>query len=122
MGRSSQQYSSTGSDNGLAPSRWQAIVWTNNGYFNDAYMHHSASMIYLAKIILSELTPRVFFYIKMLSCQYMKSCCRDKANIKSSYLINGNSYTGWTALLKEISPQGIQGGQCYTMAMASWVL
>ena len=26
---SSWQYSSIGSDNGLAPARWQAIIWTN---------------------------------------------------------------------------------------------
>ena len=37
-------YSSIGSDNGLAPSRGQAIIWTNDGLFTDAYMHHSASM------------------------------------------------------------------------------
>ena len=23
---------------------WQAIIWTNDGYFTDAYMRHSASM------------------------------------------------------------------------------
>ena len=28
---SNQQYSSTGSDNGLAPARRQAFVWTNDG-------------------------------------------------------------------------------------------
>ena len=33
-----------GSDNGLAPSRRQAIIWTNDGKFTDAYMGHSASM------------------------------------------------------------------------------
>ena len=33
-----------GSDNGLAPSRRQAIIWTNDGLFTDAYMRHSASM------------------------------------------------------------------------------
>ena len=38
------QYSSLGSDDGLAPSRRQAIIWTNDGYFTDAYMRHSASM------------------------------------------------------------------------------
>ena len=32
------------SDNGLAPSRRQAIIWTNDGLFTDAYMRHSASM------------------------------------------------------------------------------
>ena len=38
------QYASIGSDNGLAPARRQAIVWTNYGKFTDAYMHLSASM------------------------------------------------------------------------------
>ena len=28
---SNQQYSSIGSDDGLAPTRRQAIIWTNNG-------------------------------------------------------------------------------------------
>ena len=41
---SSSQYSSIGSDNGLAPARRQAIIWTNDGLFTDAYMRHSASM------------------------------------------------------------------------------
>ena len=41
---SNQQYPSIGSDNGLAPSRRQAIIWTNDGYFTDAYLRHSASM------------------------------------------------------------------------------
>ena len=33
-----------GSDNCLASSRRQAIIWTNDGQFTDAYMRHSASM------------------------------------------------------------------------------
>ena len=33
-----------GSDNGLAPSRWQAIIWTNDDYFTDEYMHHALSL------------------------------------------------------------------------------
>ena len=33
-----------GSDNGLAPGGWQAIVWTNDAQFINAYMRHSASM------------------------------------------------------------------------------
>ena len=41
---SNQQYSSIGLDNGLAPIRRQAIIWTNDGKFTDAYMRHSASM------------------------------------------------------------------------------
>ena len=35
---SNQQYSSIGLDDGLAPSRRQAIIWTNDGYFTDAYI------------------------------------------------------------------------------------
>ena len=41
---SNKQYFSISSDNGLAPSRRHAIIWTNDGSFTDAYMHHSASM------------------------------------------------------------------------------
>ena len=29
---------------GLAPTVQQAIIWTNDGLFTDAYMRHSASM------------------------------------------------------------------------------
>ena len=35
---------SIGSDNGLVPTRQQAIIWTNDGQITDAYMRHSASM------------------------------------------------------------------------------
>ena len=35
-----QQYSCTGLDNGLAPARWQAIIWTNAGQSIDAYMRN----------------------------------------------------------------------------------
>ena len=41
---SNLQYSNIGSDNGLVPTRQQAIIWTNDDYFTDAYMRHSASM------------------------------------------------------------------------------
>ena len=41
---SKQQFPSIGSDNGLAPARRQAIIWTNDGPFTDAYIRHSASM------------------------------------------------------------------------------
>ena len=33
-----------GLDNGLAPTKQQAVIWTNDGYFTDAYIRHSASM------------------------------------------------------------------------------
>ena len=41
---SNYQHPSTGSDNGLALSRRQAIIWTNDCQFTDAYMRHSFSM------------------------------------------------------------------------------
>ena len=41
---SNEQYSSIRSDNGLAPARRQAIIWTNDGEFTDAFIRHSASM------------------------------------------------------------------------------
>ena len=37
-------YSIIGLDNGLAPTRRQAIILTNDDYFTDAYMRQSASM------------------------------------------------------------------------------
>ena len=41
---SNQQYSSIASNNGLALTRGQAIIWADDGKFTDTYMHHSASM------------------------------------------------------------------------------
>ena len=38
---SNYQYSSTGSDNGLAPTRRQAIIWIIDHKITDAYMRHS---------------------------------------------------------------------------------
>ena len=35
---------SIGSDDGLVSSRWQAITWTNDDWFTDIYIRHSASM------------------------------------------------------------------------------
>ena len=32
------------SDNGLAPTRQQAIIWTNDGWYTGAYLRHSTSM------------------------------------------------------------------------------
>ena len=42
---SNYQYSNIGSDNGLAPTRRQAIIWTNHDKITDAYVRHLASMI-----------------------------------------------------------------------------
>ena len=38
------QYSNSGSDNGLAPTRRQATIWTNDDKFTETYMCPSASM------------------------------------------------------------------------------
>ena len=37
------QYSKAGSENSMAPTRRQAIIWTNGGEFTNVCMHHSAS-------------------------------------------------------------------------------
>ena len=39
--------SNIGSDNGLLPSRHQAIIWTNDGYFTNIYMSLSLSELML---------------------------------------------------------------------------
>ena len=39
-----QQYSFPGSDNDLAPTRRQDIIWTNDDKVTNAYMRHSAPM------------------------------------------------------------------------------
>ena len=39
---SNWQYDSIGLDNGFVSTRRQAIIWTNDGMFADAYMRHSA--------------------------------------------------------------------------------
>ena len=41
---SNAQYFIIVSDNGLARTRRQAIIWSNDGKFTDAYMYRSASM------------------------------------------------------------------------------
>ena len=35
---SNQHYSNIDSDNGLVPTRRQAIIWTSDGYITNAYM------------------------------------------------------------------------------------
>ena len=44
LGFNINNYHATPLDNGLAPTRRQAIIWTNDSYITDAYMRHSASM------------------------------------------------------------------------------
>ena len=39
-----EQYTTIGSDNGLALNRRQAIIWPDGRLVTDAYMRHSASM------------------------------------------------------------------------------
>ena len=41
---SNEQYSNIGSDNGLVPTRQQAIIRTYDGKFTEAYLNHMASI------------------------------------------------------------------------------
>ena len=43
-------YSCFGLDNVLVRTRWQAIVWTNDGYMIASYMHQLASKSWIYKI------------------------------------------------------------------------
>ena len=62
------QYPSIGPDNGLAPTRQQAIIWTNDGLFTVEYIHHSASMsLYDAIIATSRITLCGTLRINMLT-------------------------------------------------------
>ena len=49
--------SSIGSDDGLAPTRRQVIIWINDGKFTDAYMRHSTSMIWYDEIYVKKYGP-----------------------------------------------------------------
>ena len=51
--KSNQQFSSIGSDNGLAPARRQAIIWTSDGKFTNAYIPQSAPMSQINHVYLS---------------------------------------------------------------------
>ena len=62
---SNQQYSITGSDNGLELTRWQAIIWSNGGKFTEAYMRHSASM--------SELSS----YLQLIKLEQLECQCSE---------------------------------------------
>ena len=42
--KSNWQYVRISSDNGLASTRQQAIIWTSVGQFTDTYVRHSALM------------------------------------------------------------------------------
>ena len=65
----------------------------------------SSSQTYKTSIhVLRVLIPWAWFNIKLLSYQYRKSHCGDKMVIRSSYLHNGNSYTGKKTYLYWISP------------------
>ena len=42
----------------MAPTRRQAIIWTNDGLFTDAYMRHSASMSWPCHTVIDGLDSR----------------------------------------------------------------
>ena len=47
------------------PARRQAIIWTNDGWFTDAYMRHPATMSYLLILIIWFQTRRDAAIIKI---------------------------------------------------------
>ena len=76
------KYSIIGADNGLAPSRRQAIFWTNNGKLTDAYIRHSAS---------TSFKQVAYQFIDQSEIWYMTDCLiwefrytKDRVNAKSS--------------------------------------
>ena len=78
---SNQQYSSIGSDNGLAPPRRQAIVWAYVGQITNAYVRQSASMDFnwhwinltIAPPLVGRTNPIVLNWMIFISVVYHKS-------------------------------------------------
>ena len=52
--------------------RRPTIIWTNDGKFTDAYMRHSASMIYADE----RVTAKSGEVIMILSLWNLTECCR----------------------------------------------
>ena len=66
---SNKQYSSSGLDNGSAPTRRQTIIWTNDVYWR-LLMRHLAWMSYMVSVgILSQST--LSFYTHAVTCKYV---------------------------------------------------
>ena len=59
------RYSSIGLDNGLAPTRRQAIIWTKDGKFTDAYMRFSAHCVNVSSLLIETVSVIDFLYITM---------------------------------------------------------
>ena len=105
-----------GSDNGLAPTRRQAIIWTNDGYITDIYMRHSASMSYSKLHCASKILNKVLLLIPLtnfpsnsdLEADSLLQCCPLKRRYpdvwKISDAVNRNCTIGkcqyWNGITK----------------------
>ena len=83
-------------------SQPQCVYQTYWTYHPDAFPDSSLPLAFLRnEKHWSHFIPQThrgpWFNMKMSSYQYRKSHCGDKTVVRSSYLHNGNSYTGKTA-------------------------
>ena len=104
---SNWQYSSIGSDIGLAPSRRQAIIWTNVGWFTDAYMRHSASMSYEWEAVHHSMCQESIWYLNTIKAFLYdpwknKQCFIWKCMEFPSWFIQINSLRSGGAMAKSI--------------------
>ena len=88
---SNQQYSCIGAGHGLAWTRQQAIIWTNDVYFTDAYKHHSSS-IFLEVFVKKKLTTLIRYYLQIQICL---------SNVFFSHF--GTRWLEWYAMWLDIS-------------------
>ena len=72
-----------GSNNGLTPTRRQAIIWTNDGQIPDAYMHCSASMS--LSTVGVWLISMIYVYLQHIACTWLTTLiCFKNDNIDDS--------------------------------------
>ena len=103
---SDQQYSSIGSDNGLAPTMLQVIIWTNDGKFTDACMRPGLDELKRNMCIKWKANPWSITEWKGLSGRTIKDKWALGAIISLevwSYRYDGDPYTWKESLHIEMS-------------------
>ena len=63
---SQKWYSYIGSDNGLAPTRRQAIIWTNDDYFAVLSLYHFSSVAWST----AQYDSRIYNFVVLSRCPY----------------------------------------------------
>ena len=81
-----------GSDNGLAPFRPQAIIWTNDVKFSDAFMHQSASMSLLTPMGRNDRKGFTDTYVRRQDIERSFQWCIDMTPGPSGLNINVDLY------------------------------